>query len=82
MYRSITRAFALGAGLTVLAFGATQFTLQASAQSGDGWVTLLDDKMMGDWGKLGETNWGLEDGAVVADKDKQGRRLSDHQKIL
>lgn len=68
MYRTITRALALGAGLTVLAFATIHLTPQASAQSGEGWETLLDDKMMGDWGTLGETNWRLEDGAVVADK--------------
>jgi hypothetical protein len=41
---------------------------QASGQTGEGWVTLLDDKNMGDWDRIGETNWRLEDGAVVADE--------------
>jgi len=40
----------------------------ASAQSGVGWTTLLDDKTMGEWNKVGESNWRHEDGAVVADK--------------
>jgi hypothetical protein len=40
---------------------------QASGQTGEGWVTLLDEKDMGDWNLVGETNWRLEDGAVVAD---------------
>jgi hypothetical protein len=40
----------------------------ASGQSGPGWVTLLDAKSMGDWDKVGESNWRLEEGAVVADK--------------
>ncbi len=40
----------------------------AFAQSGPGWVTLLDGKTLGDWDRTGETNWRLEDGAVVADK--------------
>lgn len=39
----------------------------AFAQSGPGWTTLLDGENMGDWDRLGETNWRLEDGAVVAD---------------
>lgn len=59
------RAGAIGAmmfGLGALA------AMPASAQSGDGWTTLLDDKTMGDWNQVGETNWRLEDGAVVADK--------------
>ena len=41
---------------------------QASGQTGPGWVTLLDDKDMGDWNHVGETNWRIEDGAVVADR--------------
>ena len=41
----------------------------ASAQSGDGWKVLLDGKSMDGWNKVGgETNWRVEDGAVVADK--------------
>jgi hypothetical protein len=38
-----------------------------SGQSGEGWITLLDGENMGDWLRVGETNWRLEDGAVVAD---------------
>jgi hypothetical protein len=30
-------------------------------------VTLLDDRNMGDWDKLGESNWRFENGAAVAD---------------
>ena len=39
----------------------------AHAQSGDGWTVLLDEATMGEWEMVGETNWRLEDGAVVAD---------------
>jgi hypothetical protein len=39
----------------------------AQAQSGDGWTVLLDEQNMGDWEMVGETNWRMEDGAVVAD---------------
>lgn len=31
-------------------------------------VTLLDGKTMGEWEQIGDSNWRLEDGAVVADK--------------
>jgi hypothetical protein len=55
-------------GLIVLAFVTSHLVPQASGQTGPGWVTLLDDKSMGDWTHVGETNWRLEDGAVVADK--------------
>jgi hypothetical protein len=63
------RAFALVGGLAVLAFAAIHAGPPAAAQSGPGWTTLLDGKTMGDWDRIGETNWRLEDGAVVADKN-------------
>jgi hypothetical protein len=51
-----------------MALVAIQFAPQAFSQSGPGWFTLLDGANMGDWDRVGETNWRLEDGAVVADK--------------
>ena len=36
------------------------------AQEGEGWTTLLDGESMGEWNMLGETNWEMTDGAVVA----------------
>src|SRR5688500_17526488 len=55
-----TGLFAIG----IVVFGPATHT---SGQSGEGWVTLLDGENMGDWIRVGETNWRLEDGAVVAD---------------
>jgi hypothetical protein len=49
-------------GLASLGLG-----LPAGAQSGEGWTVLLDGENMGDWEMIGETNWRMEDGAVVAD---------------
>jgi hypothetical protein len=41
----------------------------ASAQSGAGWVQWFDGKNISDWDRSGsETNWRVEDGAIVADK--------------
>ncbi len=41
----------------------------AAAQSGEGWVQLFDGKTIGDgWDRVGESNWRVEDGAIVADK--------------
>jgi hypothetical protein len=54
--------------LFVAAFTVCNGAVPASAQSGEGWITLLDSKTMGDWDQVGESNWRLEDGAVVADK--------------
>jgi hypothetical protein len=68
MHRALTRAFALALGLVAIAFATIHAAPRAAAQTGEGWTTLLDSKNMGDWNKLGETNWRMEDGAVVADK--------------
>jgi Domain of Unknown Function (DUF1080) len=67
MQRLSTRVFASGIGLIILTFATVHLIPRASGQTGEGWVTLLDDKNMGDWNRIGETNWRLEDGAVVAD---------------
>ena len=67
MRAALTRALALAAGLILGGYAATAPT-PASAQQGEGWVVLFDGKNMGDWDKGGETNWRIEDGAIVADK--------------
>jgi hypothetical protein len=68
MHRARMHTFAFALSLMVVAGAATQLVLRAAGQTGDGWTTLLDDKNMGDWNKVGESNWRMEDGAVVADK--------------
>jgi Domain of Unknown Function (DUF1080) len=68
MQRASTRAFALATGLIAVAFAGVYAMPGASGQSGEGWVTLLDGSKMGDWDRVGESNWRVEDGAVVADK--------------
>jgi hypothetical protein len=45
-----------------------QYAQQARAD--DGWVTLFDGKNLDNWNAIGDANWRLEDGAVVADKGK------------
>ena len=54
-------------GLIVFAFS-THMPQQAWSQSGEGWKQLFDGKNLGDWNLVGETNWRVEDGAIVADK--------------
>jgi hypothetical protein len=56
-------------GILALGLGVCQFAGMGSAQSGEGWITLLDGKTMGDWDRVGDTNWRMENGAVVADKN-------------
>jgi hypothetical protein len=55
-------------GLVVVAFAAVAPAPETSGQTGAGWVTVLDGNNMGEWDRVGEANWRLEDGAVVADK--------------
>jgi hypothetical protein len=54
-----------GSMLAALAF--VHVAPPAAAQTGEGWITLLDENNMGEWNRVGETNWRMEDGAVVAD---------------
>jgi Domain of Unknown Function (DUF1080) len=64
MQRAIILAFAL----MMAAVAGSPFVPTALGQTGEGWITLLDGTKMGDWNQVGETNWRLEDGALVADK--------------
>ena len=64
MIRAITTTVALLAA----GFTAIQLAPQAAGQTGPGWVQLFDGKTMGDWTAIGEANWRVEDGALVADK--------------
>jgi hypothetical protein len=59
---------ALATGFAVVVFAALQGVPQAIGQSGPGWETLFDGKTLDNWNRVGETNWRIEDGAVVADK--------------
>jgi 3-keto-disaccharide hydrolase len=68
MQRMTTRAFALAAGLGILSLAAIHGAPPAAAQTGPGWITLLDNTKMGEWDRVGESNWRFEDGAVAADK--------------
>ena len=42
-------------------------SVAASAQD-QKWVSIVDGKTMGDFGKVGAANWRIQDGALVADK--------------
>jgi hypothetical protein len=54
--------------LFLVGLGAFSYTPQASGQAGAGWVTLFDGKNLDNFDKVGDANWRIEDGAVVADK--------------
>jgi hypothetical protein len=79
MRRALTRTLALAAAFTGLAGLSAP---QALAQSGPGWVMLFDGKTLDGWDRTGETNWRVEDGAIVADKkpEKGAAHLVSKQK--
>jgi hypothetical protein len=54
---------------TVVILAAGHSAPPASGQTGSGWISLFDGKAIGDESdRVGETNWRVEDGAIVADK--------------
>ena len=68
MQRAWNGTSALAFGFTVAAVAAVGLAPHSAGQAGPGWTILVDDKTMGEWDKVGETNWRMEDGALVADK--------------
>jgi hypothetical protein len=52
--------------LLLAGFAALAYAPQASSE--DGWVTLFDGKSLDNFNKIGDANWRVEDGALVADK--------------
>ena len=61
------RAIQLSLALGVLAVAANYVTSEAASQDA-GWVTLFDGKSLDGWDQVGESNWRVEDGAIVVDK--------------
>ena len=69
MRHALTRVFARSVAIAIGLFGLAAMAIgPVHAQQGEGWVVLFDGKTLGDWDKVGETNWRVEDGAIVADK--------------
>jgi len=56
----MNRTIAIAASIALL-------SVAASAQDAK-WVTIVDGKTMGDFGKVGSANWRIADGALVVDK--------------
>jgi hypothetical protein len=61
------RAVQMTLALAVLGFAATYIAPQAASQE-TGWITLFDGKSMDGWSPVGESNWHIEDGVLIADK--------------
>jgi hypothetical protein len=67
--QSSNRVCAFALWLIAAAFAGLYAMPQAASQTGPGWESLFDGKTIGDqWMRVGETNWRVEDGAIVADK--------------
>jgi hypothetical protein len=45
----------------------------ATQPPGDGWITLFDGSNLENWNRIGEANWRLAEGAVMADKGGKNR---------
>jgi 3-keto-disaccharide hydrolase len=67
MRTTSTRAIQFSLVIGILAFAANYGVLKAASQDA-GWVTLFDGKSLDGWDQVGESNWHVGDGAVVADK--------------
>jgi 3-keto-disaccharide hydrolase len=52
--------------LFLVGFAALSYSPQASSETG--WVTLFDGKNLDNFDKIGDANWRVEDGVIVADK--------------
>jgi hypothetical protein len=57
----------VGAALLLAGVAAFPLAHRASGQTA-GWVTLFDGKNLDNFNKVGNANWRIEDGAIVADK--------------
>jgi len=63
------RGFAAALALSfVVVFFAVSPWHDARGQTGDGWTILFDGKNLDNWSQIGDANWKLEDGGVVANQ--------------
>jgi Domain of Unknown Function (DUF1080) len=58
----------IGIALALAAFAAFAFTPRTSAETDAGWISLFDGKSLDNFNQVGNANWRIEDGAIVADK--------------
>ena len=64
---ALRRTIRLALALTALGFSAGSLVSKAVSQEA-GWITLFDGKSLDGWDQVGESNWRVEDGAIVVDK--------------
>jgi hypothetical protein len=70
------RLSAIAAGMLVIALGIVGCAMQPGGDTG--WTTLVDGtaKSLENWNRIGDANWRIEDGTVMADKGKGGYLVS------
>jgi hypothetical protein len=59
---------AIGIALSLVAFAAFAPTQRTSAETDAGWISLFDGKNLDNFNQVGNANWRVEDGVIVADK--------------
>ncbi len=64
-------------GLLVITYTVAWYVRSESGQAAGGWVTLFDGTHLNEWNRIGDANWRLEDGVVVADTGS-GYLVSKH----
>ena len=62
----LRRSLQFALALVASGFALSQALPQAKAE--DGWITLFDGKDLEQWDQVGQSNWHLADGTVIADK--------------
>ncbi|HUI25176.1 MAG TPA: DUF1080 domain-containing protein [Candidatus Kryptonia bacterium] len=70
---------AIAAAALFTALAAVTSSHPAAAQSKDGWITLFDGKSLDNFTPLGDANWRIEDGVLVADKASKISNLVSKQ---
>jgi hypothetical protein len=58
----------VGIALALAAFAAFASTQRTSAETDAGWISLFDGKNLDNFNQVGNANWRVEDGVIVADK--------------
>jgi Domain of Unknown Function (DUF1080) len=59
---------AINAALLLVGLAAFSQLHPAFGQADSGWVTLFDGQTLNNWNPIGDANWRLEDGVIVADR--------------
>jgi Domain of Unknown Function (DUF1080) len=67
MPMTLRRSLQFALALVASGFALSQALPQAEAQEA-GWITLFDGKDLEQWDQVGQSNWHLADGTVIADK--------------